>query len=295
MRVGVNMPLLDQAGVALDVEGITRRARAIESAGLDGIWLGDSFSPRMTRPDPLMWLLVGAAATQRLEIGTCIFIVPLRNPIELAQRLLTLQAMLPERFSFGVGSGSTESNYQVFGKSFEGRFRELHEGLQTIRRLCRGEAVGLADLNPWPSVIGGPPIVIGAWHSGIWLKRAAEDYDGWMCSAGRTNLATMREGIKRYRDLGGKRAMISTCMFDFSAESTGLADDEPFHLRCSPDEAAERLARVAELGFDDILLVKADHTRRHSIYEADFAEGDLEQIRALLPADPRAPYSGDRS
>lgn len=291
MRVGVNMPLLDSEGHPLDAEGIGRRARAIEAAGLDGIWLGDSFSPRMTRPDPLMWLLVGAAATERVEVGTCIFIVPLRNPIELSQRLLTLAAIVAGRFTFGVGSGSTESNYQVFGKDFEGRFRELHEDLQTIRALCRGEAVGLADLNPWPSVVGGPPIVIGAWHSGIWLKRAAAEYDGWMCSAGRTNYATMREGIKRYRDLGGRRAMISTCMFDFSAESGRLADDEPFHLRCGPDEAADRLGRVSELGFDDILLVKADHTRRHAIYEADFADGDLEQIRALLPADTRPPYS----
>ena len=63
MRLALNMPLLDRSGAALDAAGITRRAQLMEREGFDGIWLGDSFSPGMTRPDPLMWLLVAAAAT----------------------------------------------------------------------------------------------------------------------------------------------------------------------------------------------------------------------------------------
>jgi alkanesulfonate monooxygenase SsuD/methylene tetrahydromethanopterin reductase-like flavin-dependent oxidoreductase (luciferase family) len=290
MRVALNMPLKDLAGAPLDAAGITERARAMEAAGFDGIWLGDSFTPGMTRPDPLMWLLVAAAATERIEVGTSILVVPLRHPVELAQRFLTLQALTRGRFTVGVGAGSTENNYQALGMDFEKRFAMLREDLTTIRRLCAGERVGDAFLNPWPEVVGGPEIVIGAWHSGIWLKRAIEDYDGWMCSAGRTNLKTMREAMHRYRDLGGRRAIVSSCMVDLSAPSTRLGDEEPFHLRCGPEEAAERLHRVAELGFDDILLVKADHTRKLSIYEADYQPGELAEIRALIAPDPGGPY-----
>jgi len=302
MRVALNMPLLDTAGRPLDAAGITARARAMEEAGFAGIWLGDSFTPGMTRPDPLMWLLTAAAATERIEVGTSILIVPLRNPVELAQRFLTLQALTHGRFTVGVGSGSTRNNYEALGLDFDARFRTLDSHLKTIRALCRGETVGSAYLNPWPSVQGGPPIVIGAWHSGIWLERAVRSYDGWMCSAGRTDFRTMKEAITRYRDLGGKRAIISSCMVDLAAPNARLGDDESFHLRCGPEEATERLHRVAELGFDDILLVKTDHTRSRighadrdparplSIYEADFREGELEEIRALLPVDPRGPW-----
>jgi hypothetical protein len=166
----------------------------------------------------------------------------------------------------------------------------LKDNMDVIRRLCNGETVGVANLNPWPSVRGGPRFVIGAWYSGIWLRRAAQEYDGWMSSAGRTNLNTVADAIQRYRALGGQRAMVSTCAVDLSAPTGPLAPDESFHLRCDPDEATRRLQILADLGYDDILLVKADHTRRHALYEPDYTAEDLAEIRALMPKDERPPY-----
>lgn len=290
MRIGINMPLKDREGLPLDAGGITERARSIEAAGFNGIWLGDSFSPRMTRPDPLMWLLVAASATERVEVGTSVLILPLRHPVEVAQRFLTLQALTHGRFTVGVGAGSTKNNYDALGLDFESRFRDLRSHLETIKTLCVGGQAGIADLNPWPSVRGGPPIVIGAWRSQVWLQRAVADYDGWMCSAGRTNFRTMADAIKRYRDLGGRRAMVSTCLVDLRAPTTPLSDDDSFNLCCAPDEAAARLQRVADLGFDDLLLVKADRASKLSLYEADFTPEELAEIRSLVPVDNREPY-----
>ncbi|MGH2365804.1 MAG: LLM class flavin-dependent oxidoreductase [Chloroflexota bacterium] len=287
MRLGMNVPLKDAAGQVLDAAGVMVRARMIEDAGFDGIWMGDGISPGMTRPDALMWLLVAAAGTQRVEVGTCILQVPLRNPVELSQRLLTLQALTNGRFSLGVGAGSTKNNHDSVGVDFEQRFRLLRRNLEDIRRLCNGETVGVANLNPWPRAKGGPPIIIGAWGSGIWVKRAAQEYDGWMSSAGRTNFKTLADGIRRYRDFGGRRAMISTCLVDLSAPSSSLADDQPFNLRCGPAEAAQRLGRAADLGYDDILLVKANHARPAPLYEPDFSAEELAAIRALVPRDAR--------
>jgi hypothetical protein len=112
----------------------------------------------------------------------------------------------------------------------------------------------------------------------------------------------MKEAIKRYRDLGGKRAIISSCMIDLTAPTTPMGDDDPFHLRCDPKEAADRLRRVAELGFDDVLLVKQDHARSRilhgaaeagrtlSIYESDYDDEELPLIRSLIERDPRGPW-----
>jgi alkanesulfonate monooxygenase SsuD/methylene tetrahydromethanopterin reductase-like flavin-dependent oxidoreductase (luciferase family) len=291
MRIAINMPLKDAAGVPLDLTGIMDRARLVEQAGFAGIWMGDGLSPGMTRPDPLMWLLVAAAGTHTIEVGTSIYQVPLRHPVELTQRLLTLQALTRGRFTVGVGAGSTRNNHESVGVDFEQRFALLRDHMETIRKLSNGETVGTANLNPWPEVKGGPRFVVGAWFSGRWLQRAAEEYDGWMSSAGRTNFNTMAEAIKRYRDLGGRRAIVSTCLVDLTAPTTRLGDDESFHLRCGPPEARERLERVAALGYDDILLVKADHTRRLPLYEPDYTAADLAEIRALLPIDDRPPYA----
>ena len=99
-------------------------------------------------------------------------------------------------------------------------------------------------------------MLIGAWASGIWVKRAAVDYDGWIASGRHNNqFRTLAEGLKVYRDNGGKRVLIATVGIDLQAPAKPLADDEPFNLRCGPSEAAARLHQLAELGVDDVLMV----------------------------------------
>jgi alkanesulfonate monooxygenase SsuD/methylene tetrahydromethanopterin reductase-like flavin-dependent oxidoreductase (luciferase family) len=306
VRIGMSVPLLrPDRSRPLDGQELAERARMIEAAGLDGIWLGDGI-PIMSRPDPLMWLLTCALATERVEIGTCIYVISNRHALESAQRFLTLEALTPGRFSIGVGSGSGRGTSEVMGFDFDTRFSRMHESMAIIKEICAGKPLEIpasphfqrispyADnsapkMVPWGQTVGGPRFLLGAWHSDISLKRAVRDYDGWMCSAGRTNFNTMRDAINRYRDLGGQRAMISTCQFDLSAPSQKIADDESFYLMCGAEEAKDRLGRVAELGFDDILLVKADHQRPGGLYEPDFSLEELEEIRTLLPADERAP------
>jgi alkanesulfonate monooxygenase SsuD/methylene tetrahydromethanopterin reductase-like flavin-dependent oxidoreductase (luciferase family) len=284
------MPFKDGDDQPLDAAGIAARAAMVEQAGLDGVWIQDSIIPGVMRPEPLLWLLPAAAATTKIEIGTSIFIVPLRQPVDLAQRFLTLRALTNDRFTAGVGAGSTKASHDSVGVDFHQRFKLLYAEMDTIRRLSDGETVGAANLDPWPSVKGGPRFVIGAWHSEASLRRAVTEYDGWMCSAGRTNLETMAEAIKLYRALGGKRAMVSTCPLDLSAPTKPMGDDDPFNLMCDPAEAARRLERLAALGFDDVLLVKRDHTGRTKMFETDLDAEELRLVRAMLPRDESRPW-----
>lgn len=296
MRIGIDVPPNDENGHLLDARGIMKRARMIEDAGLDGIWNGDAsyFRGRYTEVDPLLWMVLAAAATEDIEVGLTVYQVPLREPVDLAQRLMTMQALTRGRFTCGVGAGSTEQGaFEAVGVPFEDRFRIFYEKMDVIRRLLNGEQVGPALIPPWPEARGGPRFVLGAWHSEVSLRRAVREYDGWMSSSGMTSIRVMEEGIKRYRDLGGKRAMTTTCRVDLRAPSTSLAEDAPFNLVCGPEEAAARLQRVADLGFDDICLRFVDHTYQGpGLGHANFSAEDLEQIRALFPKDGRKPYAG---
>lgn len=281
MRLGINMPYMQPDGTHPTIEHVRARAKLIEDVGFDGIWLGDPLSRTPTpRPDPLTWLAICATATSRIELGTSILQVPLRHPVELAQRLMTLHAVTGGRFRAGLGAGSTRRDFDAVGVDFDSRFRLLNEGLPVIRRLLAGEAVGAADLKPWQSAGKGPPIYVGAWESGLWVKRAARDYDGWMASA-HSSLKGLAEGIGRFRDAGGGRALVATIDVDLTQPEAPLDEDEPFNLRCGPQSAAERLARLAELGFNDALIVKMNHT------EATLTADDLRAIRALVPREER--------
>jgi alkanesulfonate monooxygenase SsuD/methylene tetrahydromethanopterin reductase-like flavin-dependent oxidoreductase (luciferase family) len=277
MRLAFALPHQKPDGSALSADDVMARARLIERIGFDGIWFGDSIS-RTPRPraDPLMTLAVAAAATSRVELGTAILQVPLRYPVELAQRLLTLHGLSNGRFVAGLGSGSTLADFAAVGVDYDARFKTLETSLSIIKRIFDGEQVGAARLPLWANTLGGPPILIGSWHSGPWLKRAARDFDGWIAS-GLTSFNIIAEGIKRFRDAGGTRAILGTVSTDPRAPTTKLGDDEPFHLRCGLDEAAERLARIVELGYDDVLLTNLNHT------EADITEEDLVAFRALVP------------
>ena len=290
MRLGINMPFTGSAGEPLDAAGLMDRARMVEQAGLDGIWLQDSMIPGVMRPDALMWLLTAAAGTTTLELGTCIYIVPIHHPVDLAQRFLTLQALTNSRVTLGVGTGSRRESHESMGTDFDTRFSRLHSDMDTIRRLCAGETVGAANLNPWAEVRGGPRFALGAWHSETSLRRAATQFDGWLCSAGRTSFNTMKEAVKLYRDLGGTRAIVSTTWIDLFAPTEKMTDDDPYHLRCAPVEAADRLQRLVGLGFDDVLLMHANHSGGVRRRETDFAFDELCQIRELLPKDDRRPW-----
>jgi alkanesulfonate monooxygenase SsuD/methylene tetrahydromethanopterin reductase-like flavin-dependent oxidoreductase (luciferase family) len=125
-------------------------------------------------------------------------------------------------------------------------------------------------------VTAGPPILIGAWASGRWVRRAAQDYDGWMAS-GHTTYREIAEGIKIFRDNGGKRAMLMTVTVDLHATRSTPSAGDRFTLACEPAEAADWLQRLEDLGYDDVCLQRFGHT------EADLTEADLRQIRELLP------------
>jgi alkanesulfonate monooxygenase SsuD/methylene tetrahydromethanopterin reductase-like flavin-dependent oxidoreductase (luciferase family)/YHS domain-containing protein len=278
------MPFRRQDGSAPTIQDLMQRAGLIEDLGFDGIWIGDTVGRwNTTGIDTLQWLLACSAGTQRIELGTAVLVVPLRYPVELAQRILSLYALSGGRFSCAVGSGSLPLDFVAVGIDHSQRFRLFSEGVRTIKALLNGETVGTANIHPWPDVAGKPPIIIASWYNGPWIRRAARGYQGWVASGLNSTFAELREGIKRYRDEGGKRALVATVGVNFAGTSPPLSDDTNFNLRCPYDEAKERVERLGDLGFDDLLL-----TAGTSFAAEDVPEEMLAQIVSLRPEPGRA-------
>ncbi len=262
MRLGVGMPR----------DNFVTTARLVERLGFDSFWAFDAIGRGFILPDPLIAVSVAASVTERLTVGTCVLQVPLRRPVELAHRILTAHLVSGGRLLLGVGAGSTKADFDAVGVDFATRMQALDEALAVMRRLWRGEQVGTANLTPWPAAAGGPPVLIGSWSGKQWIPRAARDFDGWIASAAKTSYATLSDGIRRYRDAGGKRAIVTNIAADLDQREDAMPDDAPFHLRCDARTAATRLKRLADLGFDDAILVPAAHT-----------DASLAGLRALLP------------
>lgn len=257
MRIGV--AFLGESQTQLTRAKLCDGARAVEDAGFDGLWFFDAIGRGHIHPDPLIALTLAASVTERIEVGTCIMQVPLRRPIELAHRVLTAHLLTEGRMAFGVGAGSTRTDFDFIGADFDGRLAELSEALPLMQKVWRDEEVNGARISAWPATLGGPPILIGSWAGKTWIPRAAAEFDGWIASGARSTFAKLRDGIARYRDHGGKRAIVTNIKVDLSAPTEAMPDDGPFHLCCDLATARERFQRVRELGYDDAIFVLPDH------------------------------------
>lgn len=258
-------------GVSLNIQGeqiatgrsYTEGMRLAEKVGFEGLWFFDTVGRGTFRPDPVSAMSAAASVTEKIDLGTCILQVPLRRPVELAHRVLSAHYLSGGRVRLGVGAGSTEADFKATGNDYKNRFKELAAALPIMQGLWRGETVGDANLTPVDAVKGGPPVLIGSWAGSRWIPIAAKQYDGWISSAHFTNIATLKEGYKRFKGEGGGRTVASNIPVDLTAESKSLSDEDHLDLRCGPEEAKARLNMLAEIGFDDAIVTVFDFSEEH--------------------------------
>ncbi len=257
MRIGiVTVPSAAETGANV-VDYVTNIARRVEALGFFGLWVTDAFARGKPTLDPL--ILLGALATQtsRIELGTCVVQVPLRHPVEQAQRVLTLTALAQGRFRFGVGSGSTRNDFEAVQGDYDARFKTLTTSLEVMRRVWAGEPVYGPALSVWPGTEGGPPVLLGAWRSERWINLSANVLQGWIASGIYTSWDDLAIGLKMFRAAGGKRAVMANILTDFRDPPANLPIPHvpKVSLLCSLREAKDRLKRLEDLGIDDALLM----------------------------------------
>src|SRR5215471_8477848 len=129
------------------MDRITDFARQVETRGFPGIWVGDSVGRGRPTLDSLQVLTALAAVTKRVELGIAVLQLPLRNPVELAHRVQSLQAMSNNRLILGVGSGSTRDDFELLGYDYDHRFRTFKNDLEIMKRVWNGEAVNGGTLS----------------------------------------------------------------------------------------------------------------------------------------------------
>src|SRR5437763_2116226 len=206
MRVSTMIRIsADQVGATADnglMDRITDFGRQVEARGFPGIWIGDSLGRGRPTLDSLQVLTALAAVTSRVELGISVLQLPLRNPIELAHRVQSLQAMSNNRLMLGVGSGSTRDDFELLGYDYDHRFRTFKNDLEIMARVWNGGPVNGGTLSTWPGCKGGPPILIGAWRSPRWITYAAKKAQGWPPSCRYSSLEELGYGIAVYSDAG---------------------------------------------------------------------------------------------
>jgi alkanesulfonate monooxygenase SsuD/methylene tetrahydromethanopterin reductase-like flavin-dependent oxidoreductase (luciferase family) len=112
-----------------------------EAWGLDGVWLGEiHFNPaRSVHSAPIALASFIAARTRRVRVGTAVQVLPLGNPLRIAEEVATVDHLSQGRFDFGVGRSGAPRAYDVLGIPYGESQARFEEALEIILKAWQGQ------------------------------------------------------------------------------------------------------------------------------------------------------------
>ena len=171
------------------IQESVEQVRAAREAGFDMICTGQHYlaSPyQMSSSFPLLARL--AAEAGDMEVAATVILVPLHNPVELAESVATMDAICGGRFIFGVGLGYRDEEYTSFGVQRAERVARLREALEVMKLLWTQEEVEFnGQFYTVPRVAPStkpvqqphPPIWVAA-NNDVAIRRAARWGYPWL-------------------------------------------------------------------------------------------------------------------
>ncbi len=164
-----------------------------ERLGFDSVWITEHhFCDDGYTPSPLVIAAAIGARTKRLRIGTNLMILPLHNPVRIAEDCATLSLLTKGRFDLGVGIGYKEAEFAEFGRQLNHRPSLMEEAITIIRKSWAGEALNFSGkrfshgdirVTPTPAPNHAPRIFLGGLSEPA-IDRAARIADGFLSTGG---------------------------------------------------------------------------------------------------------------
>lgn len=158
----------------------------------DSVWVGDHVAFAVPIMDSLAQLSFVAALTDRLILGTAVYLLPLRHPTPAAKQIATLDRLSAGRLIFGVGiGGEFPAEYAACGIPLNERGARLGESIEVLKHLWTGESVDYqgqyfqldnVKMLPSPMQRAGPPVWCGGRQPAS-LARAGRLADGYISYA----------------------------------------------------------------------------------------------------------------
>jgi len=223
-------------------------------------------------PDPLELLAFIAGSTSTLGLATGVLVLPDHNPVVLAKRIATLDALSGGRFRLCVGMGWMREEIEACGADFDTRGRRADEQLEVLRALWTGEPTSYAGeffafehavCRPAPGERSIPMHVGG--HSRAAARRAGRFGDGLQpLGVAGDELQALRAEMRRSAEDAGR-----------DAEALELTLG---HLVTRVDAA--KAARLAEVGAHRLVLAMSDTP------DLDQAKGELSACADRLQLRP---------
>jgi alkanesulfonate monooxygenase SsuD/methylene tetrahydromethanopterin reductase-like flavin-dependent oxidoreductase (luciferase family) len=187
---------------------LAEQVRAARQSGFASLWVPHHYATapmQMLAPIPMLSYLVREA--EGMVIGPNILVMPLLNPVHVAEDAVTLDLLSGGRYVLGIGVGYREAEFTAFNVPLKERVVRFTESIEIMRRLWtedrityKGKAFTIDDIGIGlkPLTAGGPPI----WVAGVVdaaVKRAARIGDAWLIT-NFAHLSALVPQMKMYRE-----------------------------------------------------------------------------------------------
>jgi alkanesulfonate monooxygenase SsuD/methylene tetrahydromethanopterin reductase-like flavin-dependent oxidoreductase (luciferase family) len=258
-----------------------QQVEAAEQLGMDAVWLAEHhFSPdRSVLASPLVIASAIAARTGRIRIGLAVQVLPLTNPLRIAEEAATVDHISKGRFNFGIGRSGLTKYYEGYNVPYgESRARFL-EALRIILKAWdkeqfshEGAYFSFHDVTvvPKPLQQPYPPIrvalaspdtfsLIGSMGHSVFvsantpmpqLRERLDLYRTARQEAGHTGPADIALRIPAYVAETAERARVEPEASTRHAIQYGAQELSGF---AANQETAERLQRRASVPYDELL------------------------------------------
>ena len=250
------------------------RARAARQADLDSLFVGDHH----VTPAPYFQnvpMLGRMLAEWGDKPAGALFLLPLWNPVLLAEQIGTLASIAQGPFIMQCGLGDDRQGVSM-GNEPKQRAAMFEAGLEIMRTLWRGDEA--TEQRYW-NIQGArispvPPEPVDVWVGAMAIpaiNRTARLAEGWLASPGYT-MVEAREALNMYRqacaehDRSPAAVAIRRDIFVGATSAAAKKTVDPYiqqgYRGMSEDalmygsvaEVAEQLAAFEELGFTDVIV-----------------------------------------
>ena len=269
MRIGVSLSSTSFVKDPFEgTQAMIDRARIANQVELDLLSLGDHHLTPINyfQNVPMLGRLL--AEWKAGPVG-CLFLLPLWNPVLVAEQVGTLAALTESTFVVQTGVGGGEATFEAMGASTKTRGVDIEESIATIQDLFAGNGInGNPDLRVNPVPTQNIEWWIGASTSKAGIRRAAALGDAWYAPP-LLNLRKAEELLDLYKQFCGEygkepRPIIrkDVIVLNDGAKAKSLGGtliekgyrgmrEEDVLIIGNPEQAAEQLRPYKELGFTD--------------------------------------------
>jgi alkanesulfonate monooxygenase SsuD/methylene tetrahydromethanopterin reductase-like flavin-dependent oxidoreductase (luciferase family) len=182
--------------------------RIARDTGFDAVVVGQHFLSEPYQEMHTVVLLARLAAEAgHMRLGPCVLLLPLLNPVDVAEQMATFDVITGGRAIMGVGLGYRDIEFEAFGVDPAHKVSRFRESLDLIRRLWtegrvefhgRHHHVSGGQVALKPVQAGGPPVWMAA-NADSAIRRAARLADVWVINPHST-LPTLVRQVQLYRE-----------------------------------------------------------------------------------------------